>query len=47
MKRENKKPWKCGLIMDKIWKWVEIKCDNLMEGGRKKEMEMLEEVKIN
>lgn len=23
----------------KIWKWVEIKRDNLMEGRRKKEME--------
>lgn len=29
----------------KIWKWVEIKCDNLIEGERKKEMEMLEELK--
>lgn len=45
MKKENKKHILQLKIFWKIWKWVEIKCDNLMEGGRKKEMEMLEELK--
>lgn len=39
MKRENKKAQISVKVFWKIWKWVEIKCDNLMEGGGKREIE--------